>query len=587
MRPMRSPGSGSSLIKDVFRIGWRELTNAAVLSMFLNFLALTLPLYMLQVFVHVLPSESVATLFFVTLIAVVALAVWGILSQVREQSLRLLGDKIDALLGERVQRAMIAHATATNDMRTASGLKDLATIRSSVSSGQTAAIFDVPWAPLFLVVVFLLDPVLGTIATFGAGVSLALAWFNDKWTRGPELQSGKSAEKELALALSSVRNAEVVEGMGMRAAVVERWQRQHFESLALQSKSFQRSSIVANIARTQRFILQIVIMAAGAFLVVTHRTGIGSMMAAVYLLSRALAPIDVAIGMWRQLVSAQGSYNRIAGLLEAERGRPRGLRLPRPEGRLTVQNLVFGRPGLPPVLKGISFAAQPGDIVGIVGPSAAGKSTLAKLIVGVWRPTSGIVRLDGGDVTNWDPDELGSHLGYVPQEVELFAGSVRDNIARLRTVSDEDVVATAKLAGAHDLILKLPKGYDTEIGEAGSILSGGQRQRIALARALFGNPSLVVLDEPNANLDGAGEEALIAAIKRAKQAGCTVILITHKPSLLFVVDKVLVINDGMVEAFGERNAILPKIMPPSPNRAVAPAVAQMKAPPAGAEVKSG
>lgn len=585
MSATSSPGKGGSLVREVFKIGWRELFNAAVISMFMNLLALTLPLYMLQVFVHVLPSQSEPTLFFVTLIAVAAQVVWGILSELRSRVLRLLGEKIDVVLGERVQRAMIAHATANNDMRTASGLKDLATVRSSVGSGQTAAVFDVPWTPLFLIVVYLLNPVLGSIATGGAVILLGLAWFNDKWTRGPELQAGRSAEKELAFSLSSIRNAEVVEGMGMRGAVVERWHRQHVQSLALQAKSFLRGSIVSNTSRSIRFILQIVIMGAGAYLVISQKAGIGAMMAAVYLLSRALAPIDVAIGMWRQLVAAQGSYNRLDGLLDAERARPRGLRLPRPDGRLTVHNLVFGRPGLPPVLKGVSFAAAPGEIVGIVGPSAAGKSTLAKLIVGVWRPSSGVVRLDGGDVTNWDPDELGGHLGYLPQEVELFAGTIRDNIGRLRAADDMEIVAAGKLAGAHDLILKLPKGYDTEIGEAGSILSGGQRQRIALARALFGNPCLVVLDEPNANLDGAGEDALIAAVKRAKLAGCTIILITHKPALLFIVDKILVLNEGIAEAFGERNAILPKIMPSPPKRAVTRVKSDQQA--GGADAKRG
>ncbi|MCP4383753.1 MAG: ATP-binding cassette domain-containing protein, partial [Hyphomicrobiales bacterium] len=310
--------------------------------------------------------------------------------------------------------------------------------------------------------------------------------------------------------------------------------------------------------------------------VIRHEIGVGAMMASVYLLSRALAPIDMAIGMWRQMVAAQASYGRLSLLLQVEESRPDGLKLPRPEGRLTVQNVVFGRPGLPPVLKGVSFAAAPGDIVGIVGPSAAGKSTLAKLLVGVWRPTSGVVRLDGADVTNWDPDDLGSHLGYLPQEVELFAGTVSDNISRMQPGLDAEVVAAAELSGAHDLILRLPKGYDTEIGEGGSVLSGGQRQRIGLARALFGDPTLVVLDEPNANLDGAGEDALIAAVKRAKESGCTVVLITHKPALLFAVDKILVLKNGIVSAFGDRKEILPKVLPNSP-RPVAKVEGQRRA----------
>ncbi|MCP4385158.1 MAG: ATP-binding cassette domain-containing protein, partial [Hyphomicrobiales bacterium] len=418
-----------SLLNDLVKAGGRQLTSAAVLSMFINLLALTLPLYMLQVFTHVLVSESAPTLVLITIIALIALAIWGVLSEVRARILRLLGDKIDILLGERVQRAMIAHATTSNEMRTAGGLKDLATLRTSIGSNQTAAIFDAPWAPLFLLVVYLLSPTLGIIAACGAGLLIILAWINDRWTRAPQAAAGQSAEKEHTFSLSSVRNAEVVEGMGMRSTVVGRWQQQHLKSLGLQAKGLSRGGVVSNASRSLRFMLQVVIMGAGAFLVIRHEIGVGAMMASVYLLSRALAPIDMAIGMWRQMVAAQASYGRLSLLLQVEETRPDGLKLPRPEGRLTVQNVVFGRPGLPPVLKGVSFAAAPGDTVGIVGPSAAGKSTLAKLLVGVWRPTSGVVRLDGADVTNWDPDDLGSHLGYLPQEVELFAGTVSDNIS--------------------------------------------------------------------------------------------------------------------------------------------------------------
>lgn len=565
----RNKAKDPGLLQDLAKAGRNDVISCAVLSMFINVLALTLPLYMMQIFSHILVSESVQSLIMITVIGLVAVITWGILSEVRGRILRLLGEKIDLLLGDRVHKAMIAHAIKTNDTRTVSGLRDLATLRNSAASQQTAALFDVPWSPLFLGLIYVLSPALGTFAIAGAALQIVLAWLNDRLIREPQSQASAAAEAELTFALASVRNAEVVEGMGMRSAVVERWQRQHLDALAHQARASLLGGVIANISRSIRMILQIAIFAVGAYLVITGEIGTGVMMASVYLLSRGLAPVDTAIGTWRQMMSAHAAYSRLGKLLDSERERPYGLKLPRPTGQLSVHNLVFGRPGSPPVLKGVSFSVASGDLVGIVGPSAAGKSTLAKLIVGVWRPTSGMVRLDGADVANWDPDELGRYVGYLPQEVELFAGTVRDNIARLGNATDEDIVAAAQLAGAHDIILKLSKGYDSDIGEAGSVLSGGQRQRIGLARALFRGPSLIVLDEPNANLDGPGEEALVGALKRARSFGSTVILITHKPALLFAVDKILVLNDGIVDSFGDRNEILRKIAPSPEKRRLA------------------
>jgi PrtD family type I secretion system ABC transporter len=545
-----------------------EFATSVVLSMFMNVLALALPLYMLQVFNHVLVSRSPATLVLLTLMAVAAIAVWGILSDLRTRLLRCAGDKADLLLGERVQKAMIARATKTTETRTASGLRDLATVRNTLGGQQVAALLDVMWTPLFIGVTYLLSPVLGLIALSGVALLLAVAWLNNRVTREPQRSAGKAADAELAMTLAAVRNAEVVEGMGMRSAVVGRWQQQHLTSLEHLNEALNRGGILTNLTRSARLLLQIVILAAGAYLVIANEITMGAMMASVYLLGRGLAPVDSSIQTWRQISAGRGAYQRIVRLVDEEAERPAGLRLPRPAGHLKVQSLVFGRPGVPPVLKGVSFAASPGEILGIVGPSAAGKSTLLKLIVGVWRPHSGSVRLDGAEVGNWDPDALGAYVGYLPQDVELFAGTVHENISRLTKADSDDIIAAAKLAGVHDLILKLPKGYDTEIGESGSGLSGGQKQRIGLARALFGNPSLVALDEPNASLDGAGEEALVNALNRTKERGATVILVTHKPSILFVADKILVLNDGIIESFGARNEVLPRLMPTSKERSL-------------------
>lgn len=555
---LKSPG----MLSYVFSVGRKEILFCAILSMFINLLALALPLYILQIFTHVLISKSLQTLWLVTLITLAALVAWGVLSEVRSRILRLLGEKMDVLLGDRVQRAMIRQAVQSNSPRTAAGLKDLATVRTAMSGMQTPYIFDVPWCPLFLGVIYILSPTLGTVAVFGILVLLTLAWLNDRFTRPPQKLASQAAEGELGFVLSSLRNAEVVEGMGMRSAIIQRWQEQHLGSVAHQGRAVEVGGLISNASRTFRWVLQVMIFGVAAYLVVNNEIGTGAMMASVYLLARGLAPVDGAIGIWRQITGAQAAFRRISDLLDAakEPAQPL-LKLPRPTGRLQASGVIFRRPDSPPVLKGLTFSIEPGESVGIVGPSAAGKSTLAKLIVGVWRPTAGTIRLDGADVTTWDPDDLGQYLGYLPQEVELFAGTVRDNIARMGPASDEEVIAAAQLAGAHDLILRLPKGYDTEIGESGSVLSGGQRQRIALARALFRNPCLVVLDEPNANLDGPGEEALVAALKRAKSAGSTVILITHKPALLFSVDKVMILNDGTIESYGPRNDVLPKILP--------------------------
>src|SRR5688500_16153201 len=438
---------GSGLTSALVNTVRGEFATSVVLSMFMNILALTLPLYMLQVFNHVLVSRSPTTLVLLTLMAVAAIAVWGILSDLRTRLLRCAGDKADLLLGERVQKAMIARATKTTETRTASGLRDLATLRNTLGGHQVAALLDVMWAPLFIGVTYLLSPVLGLIALGGVSLLLAIAWLNNRVTREPQRSAGKAADTELAMTLAAVRNAEVVEGMGMRSAVVGRWQQQHLTSLGHLNAALNKSGILTNLTRSARSLLQIVVLAFGAYLVIANEITMGAMMASVYLLGRGLAPVDSSIQTWRQISSGRAAYQRIVRLVDEETERPSGLRLPRPAGHLKVQALVSGRPGPPPVLKGVSFSASPGEILGIVGPSAAGKSTLLKLIVGVWQPHSGSVRLDGAEVGNWDPDDLGGYIGYLPRDVELFAGTVHENIPRLTKADPADIIAAAKLAG--------------------------------------------------------------------------------------------------------------------------------------------
>lgn len=556
-----------SLFHEVFHASRRELLTALILSLFTNLLALTVPLYMLQIFTHVLSSHSISTLWVITLIAVIALITYGVLTNIRLRLLRCVGEEADLALGQRIHTAMISKATQTNTVRTASALRDLTTFRTAISGPQAATLLDLPWAPLFVVVTYMLSPTLGLISTAGLLLLFVIALINDRLTKKPQAAAASSAERELQLSLASVRNAEAVEGMGMRSAVVDRWLNQHLSSLASHGEETSLNGTLNEISKSATMVLQIALMGVGAYLVITNQLGMGAMMASVYLLNRGVGPITSAIGTWRSMMGAHRAYKRLESLLSAQ-SEPSTLELPAPSGRLEVQNVTFAKPGAPPILRGVSFAGGPGEILGIVGPSAAGKSTLLKLIVGIWRPNAGTVRLDGADVALWNPDQLGRYVGYLPQEVELFSGTVHENIARFTDADDKEIIAAAQLAGVHELILRLPEGYETEIGDSGSVLSGGQRQRIALARAFFRQPRLIVLDEPNAALDSAGEEALVAGLKKAKSMGATIVLVTHKPSLLFIADKIGVFRDGQLDAFGDRNDILPKIFQ-RPRRLVA------------------
>ncbi|MBX6321324.1 MAG: type I secretion system permease/ATPase [Rhodospirillaceae bacterium] len=561
-----------------------ELLAAAFFSLFLNLLMLVVPIYIMQIFTRVLVSGSRETLVVLTVAAVAAMIIYGLLTLQRGNLLTRMSSKVDTLLAERVHGALIARSVRTAETRSAQALRDLAQVRNLLAGQELQSLFDVPWTPIFLVVIFLLHPVLGIVSLVGALVLLALALVNDRLTRKPLMAAGMAAIKANNNASANVRNAEVVEGMGMRAAVIERWQRYNTEVLDQQTQAADIGGLLAALSRVARMIVQIGIFGAGAWLVMAHDLTSGAMMAATFLMANALRPVESAIRTWKQLLAAREAYQRLERLLADVPEPGSGMPLPRPAGRLSVEQIVFTPPkGERPVLRGVSFVVEPGEMLGIVGPSAAGKSTLAKIIVGVWRPSSGAVRLDEADVAGWDPIDLGQHVGYLPQDVELFEGTVRENIARMTDAPPEAVIAAAQKAGVHEMILRLPEGYETQIGEGGSVLSGGQRQRIGLARALFGDPRLVVLDEPNANLDTEGERALAQALAEVRREGATVVVIAHRPSLLAVADRILVLRDGRIEMQGSRDAILAKIAPkfagprsrPTelPARSVPPAVA--------------
>jgi len=441
-------------------------------------------------------------------------------------------------------------------------LRDLATLRGFFSGQGVLNLFDLPWVPVYVLVVFALHPAMGTLTLVGAGILAFLAWLNDRVTQSLLKKAGQSSSKGLRQIESAFRNAEAIDVMGMLPGLLHRWRGDNNSVQEMQVKAADLSGNIMSFSKFVRLSLQIFVLAIGAELVLQRELTSGGMIAGSIIISRALAPIESAIGSWRYTLSAWEAYNRLKDMFSRPLLRPYAMQLPRPKGYLTVEGVTYVPPGAKhPVIKGISCDVKPGTVAALVGPSAAGKSTLARLCVGAYPPTYGNVRLDGADVFLWDRTDFSPHVGYVPQDVELFAGTVRDNISRLLEAEPAEVVEAAQMAGAHEMILRLPQGYETDIGDGGALLSGGQRQRIALARALFRNPQFIVLDEPNSSLDSEGEEALNQAIFKAKQRGATVLLIGHRPSILVHVDTIIIIRDGRVEGTGPKDEILSKIMP--------------------------
>jgi ATP-binding cassette, subfamily C, type I secretion system permease/ATPase len=525
-------------------------------SMAINVLLLAAPIYMMQVYDRVLNSRSVETLVMLTVMVVVAFVVMGALELVRGRVMIGMGRWLDERLGPEVLTGDIIAALRRSGWRSSQGLRDLAIYRSFLTGPGVFPIMDAPWAPLFLTVLFILHPFLGVIGTAGAVVLFALALANELCTRNVLREAGGAARNSQLQADMAVRNADVVEAMGMLPGLVQRWSMANADMLTLQAKAANRASWISTISKVVRVGLQSVILGAGAYLAIEHEASAGVMIAASIILGRALSPVEQAIGAWKGLVAARGAYARLKAQLLATP--PRGLRtsLPAPEGNLRLDGVVFAPPGVKEaMIKSVTFELAAGETVAMIGPSAAGKTTLARLIVGSWQPQRGSVRLDGADIANWEPDELGPHVGYLPQDIELFAGTIRDNIARMGTGDDAAVIEAARKADVHDMILDLPNGYDTEIGDGGAFLSGGQRQRIALARALYGDPKLLVLDEPSSSLDAAAEQRMIQTLAALK-GKATVVLVTHRLNFLALADKVMILRGGVVEAFGPRDDVM-------------------------------
>jgi PrtD family type I secretion system ABC transporter len=536
-------------------------------SLAVNLLTLASPLYMMHVFDHVLSSRSGDTLVMLTLITTLAIAVLCLIDAIRSQVLVRVGNWLDDKLGPRVFAGALWTSLRSDPGRAAQSLRDLATVRGFITGPTVLPLLDAPWAPIFIAALFALHPMLGLIGTGGGIVLFGLAMLNEWLTKTPLRDANTAVARTHQRAEAALRNAEVIRAMGMSAGVLRLWRRDSAGSNEAQRSAGTRGAIILASSKFFRLLVQTFILGAGAWLVIQHEASPGAMFASSFLLGRALAPVENAIGTWKSLVTARLAYRRMIDLLGAAPAQEQGMALPRPEGELSVERVIVVPPGGDaPTLRGVSFALAPGEILGIIGPSAAGKSTLARLIAGTWAPSAGKVRLDGADIAVWHDADGSRHIGYLPQDIELFAGSVRDNIARLGEASSDEVIAAAKLVGLHETIMRLPRGYDSEIGDGGIKLSGGQRQRIALARALFGQPRLVILDEPNASLDHDGEEALHEAIVQLKKLGTTVVMIAHRPSILGLADKLLVLREGAVDAYGGRAEVIAKLNSSAGNR---------------------
>jgi ATP-binding cassette, subfamily C, type I secretion system permease/ATPase len=533
---------------------------AGLFSLVINLLLLAPPLYMLQVFDRVLASRSEETLVALSVAAVGAILVMALLDMLRARLLAASGAALDKRLGPRVLDGLLAQTARLSGAAYLNGLRDVAALRGFLGGSGLIAVFDAPWLPLFLLLIFLFHPLLGAVALAGAVVMGMLAWLNERLTRRPLERAQAEARRAGRFIDANVRNAEVVAALGMLPAVTRRWMRLNDAALREQLRASGVGGTLTGLTKFTRQLIQLAMLATGAWLVVDQHVTPGIMIAATIILGRALAPVEALVAGWRGLVEARAAWRRLDELLAGNPPAEPGTELPAPTGEIRVESLAFTlRSGERPIVRNVSFALAPGESLGLIGPSASGKSTLARLIVGVWRPQAGTVRLDGADVAAWPRELLGPHIGYLPQDVELFAGTVAENIARLAEPDAAEVIRAAQRAHVHELVLRLPKGYDTAIGESGQGLSPGQRQRIALARALYGNPRLVVLDEPNANLDHEGEEALLRALRGLKDEGVTAVVIAHRPSLLREADKMLVLRDGTVEMFGPRAEVMGRV----------------------------
>lgn len=546
--------------------------GVGIASALVNILYLTGSFFMLEVYDRVLPSRSIPSLIALCLLALLLYGFQGAFELVRGRMLVRIAGALDESLSGRIYRALVKAPLKLRIQGDGlQALRDFDQVRSFLSGSGPAALFDLPWLPFYLAICFLFHPVIGLVAVGGGLILTLLTYLTNRGTQAPARKASEAGSQRNAFAQASQRNAEVVQAMGMSGRMTALWERRN----AVYREENRRTSDIGNgygaLSKVFRMALQSGVLAAGAVLVIEGQASPGIIIAGSILTARALAPVELAIGNWRGLVSARQSWQRLKELLKALPEAETPLALPRPHEKLSVEGLASGPPAAQRlVVSDVTFALTAGSALGVIGPSASGKSSLARALIGVWPAYRGSVRLDGAALDQWDHDALGRHVGYLPQDVELFAGTVAQNICRFaEDATSEAIVAAARAARVNDLILRLPNGYDTEIGDGGMALSAGQRQRVALARALYGDPFLVVLDEPNSNLDAEGEQALSEAIMSVRARGGIVVVIAHRPSALASVDLVLMMNEGRMQAFGPKDEVLGRVLRPSPLKIVA------------------
>ncbi|WGG51386.1 type I secretion system permease/ATPase [Rugamonas sp. DEMB1] len=535
----------------------RTFVTVGTFSAVTNMLMLVPSIYMLQVYDRVLASRSELTLLMLTLLMLGAFALMSLLELVRSFVLVRVGARFDTELNKRVYTAAFEQNLKRAGGNAGQALMDLTNVRQFLTGNALFAFFDAPWFPIYLVVIFFFEPSLGLFALGGTAVLVLLAYLNERVTHKPLAEANSMAIAAGTLATNNLRNAEVIESMGMLPSLLGRWYKMHGRFLHLQAEASEKAAMIAAATKFVQVSLQSLVLGFGALLAVEGKITPGMMIAASILVGRALAPVQQVIGVWKTYSSTRSAYERLTALLESNPQRSAGMELPKPLGALAIEGVTAAPPtATMAVLKGVTFAIAPGDVLGVIGASGCGKSTLARLMVGVWPSAVGKVRLDGADIYQWNKAELGPHIGYLPQEIELFGGTVSENIARFGEIDAEKVVLAAKRAGVHEMILHFPQGYDTKLGDGGAGLSGGQKQRLGLARAMYGDPSLIVLDEPNSNLDDVGEAALLQAIRDLRQRGKTIVLITHRTSAIGVTNKLLLLRDGAVGMFGPTQDVL-------------------------------
>jgi ATP-binding cassette, subfamily C, bacterial EexD len=550
--------TNKSDLEEALKLCKGAFISAAGFSMVINLLQLVPTIYMLQLYDRVVPTGNRSTLLMLTLIVIVLFLTLGALEWVRSQILVRVSSRLETLLNERLFQVAYIQSLYTGGQRASSQpLDDLTSLRQFMTGSGLFAFFDVPWMPFYIAVMFIFHPFYGWAAVATSVILIIVAVIQEKSTSKLLGEANTLAIAGRGLVNTNLRNAEVIESMGMVQNIRQRWVEGTRQVLVLQATASSRAGLISGLSKIIRLSSQSLILGLGAYLVIENEITPGLMIAGSILLGRALAPIDIMIGSWKGFINARSQYKRLNEMLLQTPAEREKMTLPAPEGSFQIEAAVVVPPGAKtPVLKGITLAIPKGDVVGVIGPSGAGKSTFARALLGIWPTANGKIRLDGADVFAWNRHELGPYIGYLPQDIELFEGTISENIARFGDIEPEKVVEAAKMADVHDLILRLPEGYDTRIGASGGNLSGGQRQRIGLARALYGDPVVVVLDEPNSNLDDQGELALGNAILRLKQRRVTVIVITHRNNVLASVDKLLILNEGLVSVYGPKEQVI-------------------------------